>query len=133
MVFLGCSFTYLFGNWEGKTCAIAYMITVLGTYIFNSGERTSIDINILLIDILCFFIFVFISLKSNKNWTIWLSGLQLSEVLAHFPGIILTDYTSHTYEALQGFWAIPTLFVMALGIFFERLDGDERFVDYKKD
>ncbi len=80
--------------------------------------------NVLFIDILCLISYVILAIKSRQNWTIWLAGLQLSEVLAHLPTIILTGFVAHTYEAMQGFWAVPTLFTMVVGVFFERLDSN---------
>lgn len=63
------------------------------------------------------------ALAGQRYWPVWFAGFLGAAVLTDMAALLAAPDSLWVYRTLSGFWAIPTLLVMALGI---HMDAKER-------
>ena len=81
---------------------------------------------VLAIDFLLFLAMTAIAVRSPRHWPVWFAGLQLASVLFGIAALLWPVQNQGIYRTLAGFFAIPAMLAMALGLFLDRLAGLER-------
>lgn len=69
----------------------------------------------MLIDIAVLAAFATIALHSNRFWPLWVTGLQLTTMIAHLLKLIDPDLLPVAYAAAARLWSYPILLVIAVG------------------
>ena len=59
---------------------------------------------------------VIIALNSKKTWPIWVAAFQLNTVLADLAIFVSVSHSNKFYYILATIWAVPTLAVIAMGV-----------------
>lgn len=123
----GCLYVLLYGGREGKFAAFGYAFTVsLTLAIQNRGQLFEFDAGVFFTDFI-FFIYLYImSIYTSRYWVLYTTGFQLAGVISHFPIIIIGVKTPKIFELFQGFWAIPIIISMVIGVFLSESGQDEK-------
>ncbi|MEO7410124.1 MAG: hypothetical protein ABIU10_02210 [Sphingomicrobium sp.] len=110
--------------WRGRSdervaAAVCLLATALShlVLILNSpaGRFHQLETGILVIDVLAFLGFVSIALWSQRFWPLYVAGLQLTSLLAHFARVSQIDLLPVAYAAAERFWSYPILIIIAVG------------------
>jgi len=74
-----------------------------------------VESTLLLVDSAVFLGFLWVSLRSDRFWPLWVAGLQLTSILGHVMKAIDSELFSRAYAAALVFWFYPMLLVIAIG------------------
>ena len=75
----------------------------------------SVETKLLLVDLAVFAGFLWVALRSDRFWPLWIAGLQLTMLLGHALKILDADLFSKAYAAALLFWAYPEVLILAIG------------------
>ena len=64
---------------------------------------------------------VTLALRSRRYWPLWFAGFQFAAVLTSTSAIIFSGDNRWIFQMLGGFWAIPALVSMCIGLAKDRL------------
>lgn len=118
---ISCTYSFLFGSIEGKLSSTLIFTATIATHILYTHQQWyEIHLFILVVDLFLLIFVYFLSLHSTKNWLLWMSGFLLVGVATHLSPVFSNLFNPRAYELLQGFWSIPVMLTMALGIFMNR-------------
>jgi len=116
-----CAYAWLRGGWEGRLAATFLMVAVVASAVAAYFAGSSLKIwAMLAIDGTLLIALGFIAYRSDRYWPLWLVGLHLLTVCAEIAALIDKKPLAGAYEAVQAFWSIPALLVMALGVLLDR-------------
>jgi hypothetical protein len=111
-------YAFLRGSDDARKIAV---ICVLGTVLTHLAwsplpERfAGLEAGVLLVDLLVFAGFLWVALRSDRFWPLWIAGLQLTTILGHVLKIINVDLFSRAYGAALMFWSYPIVVILAVG------------------
>lgn len=60
------------------------------------------------------------SLRTQAYWPLWFAALHGIAVITSISGIAFVNSNLSYFQTLAGFWAIPSLLIMATGCFWDR-------------
>jgi len=95
-------------------CIAATVVSVL----FHSSfphRYAGIEPGDVVIDTLVLLAFVFIALRSDRFWPLWVAGLQLTMSMSHLFKALLPSLMPFAYAAAERFWSYPTLIIIFIG------------------
>jgi hypothetical protein len=76
---------------------------------------TDLETHVLAVDIVVFAGFLWVALRSDRFWPMWIAGLQLTTIIGHLLKAAETDLFSRAYGAALMFWGYPILLILAVG------------------
>ena len=92
-------------------CLVATILSVLLIRPYAMGFR-QVETWVALIDIGVLLAFVGIAMRSMRFWPLWVSGLQLTTVLAHGLRLLQPGLVDLAYAAAMRFWSYPILLIL---------------------
>jgi hypothetical protein len=69
----------------------------------------------LLVDLTALSAFIFVALRSDRFWPLWIAGLQLTTSISHFLKAVEFDLLPQAYAAAAKVWSYPILVILAVG------------------
>lgn len=115
-----CLYAAWRGGWEGRWAATLFMIAAFGGPFIIALPFLTKKSGLLLSDGLLLAGLIVIAMRSNRYWPLWVVALHLLSVCAELAAVIDGRRISHGYEALQAFWSLPILLIMASGVLLDR-------------
>ena len=97
--------------WRGRgdervAAAVCIGASLLSLAILRPLEDfQELEAGLLLIDMIVLASFVAIALTSQRFWPLWVSGLQLTSLLAHLGRVSRIDLVPVAYAAAERFWS----------------------------
>ncbi len=86
-----------------------------------------IETKLMLVDLCVFAGFLWVALRSDRFWPLWIAGLQLTAILGHILKVIDVQLFARAYAAALFFWAWPMVIILAIGTWrANRRDRRER-------
>jgi hypothetical protein len=79
-----------------------------------------LETGVMLIDALVFAGFLWVALRSDRFWPLWVAGLQLTTMLGHALKALDTALFQRAYGAALMFWAYPIVLILAVGTWRHR-------------
>jgi hypothetical protein len=113
-----CGYALWRGKFDERVTAIVCLVATLATRLALSptAQRySSLEEGVLIVDSITFLAFVYVALRSDRFWPLWVSGLQLTTTLAHFMKAIDASLFPQAYAAAGRFWGYPILLILAIG------------------
>lgn len=113
-----CGYALLRGRRDERLAAAACLAATLATRFVISpiGSRYDrMEMGLMLVDLAMLATFVFIALRSDRFWPLWVAGLQLTMTMAHLLKAIELDLLPKAYAAAAIFWSYPILLILAIG------------------
>ena len=115
LLFGVCGYALLRGRTDARIVAIVCLFATFASHAVVS-RYASVEIGVLMIDLVVFVLFTFVALRSDRFWPLWVSGLQLTTSLGHFLKAAQTDLLPLAYAAALRFWSYPILIILAVGV-----------------
>lgn len=118
ILLLTCAYALWRGRKDEKFAAIVCVAATIASVSMSSplNERyVGIEIGDLIVDCAVLAAFVFVALRSDRFWPLWIAGLQLTMSISHLLKAIEPDLLPLAYAAAQRFWSYPILLIIILG------------------
>jgi hypothetical protein len=99
-------------------CIIATILSAFGFYVmrrFHPIDYSGVQTSDLIVDSLVLVSFIFIAMRSDRFWPLWVAGLQLTISMSHLFKAIDLGLMPRAYAAAERFWSYPTLLIIAIG------------------
>ena len=112
------AYAFLRGKADERLAAAICVVATIATRLALSptAERYSgVELGVLLVDLLTLAGFVAIALRTDRFWPLWVAGLQLTTLVAHFLKAIQLDLLPHAYAAAGRFWVYPIFLIIVVG------------------
>jgi hypothetical protein len=124
-----CVYLWVYGGRTGRWMVADQFVTaVLAAVLsYNAPSFVWLQPRMAMLDVASLLVKIAIAFLSNRRWPIWVAALQLNTVLAQVAIMISPDFRNAFYYAMATIWAMPTLLVMVLGLYFDRRH-DQRLV-----
>lgn len=74
-----------------------------------------VETKLMLVDVAVFMGFLWVALRSERFWPLWIAGLQLTAILGHILKAVDIHLFARAYAASLVFWAYPMLLILAVG------------------
>jgi hypothetical protein len=125
-----CIYAFWRGGWEGRWTGTLFFVAALlsplaGGYARQFGMK---NIGLLSVDASLLLALCVIAARTNRYWPLWLVGLHSLTVCAELVALIDGRPLAGAYEALQAFWSIPVLSIMAYGVLLDRREDQRQHV-----
>lgn len=96
----------------GLVALTATLLSAASVHVLGGGRP--VEAAVAIVDLAVLALFVAIALRSYRFWPLWVSGLQLTTVLAHILRMLSPDLVYFAYQAAMRFWSYPILFIIAV-------------------
>ena len=117
--------SYAFGRgrwderWAAAICVGGSIATVIVSSPYNQ-RYSDVELGIFVIDAIALCGFVFVALRSSRFWPLWVAGLQLTSVLAHFLKAVHWNMIPQVYAVAERFWIYPIFLAIVVGTWRSR-------------
>lgn len=111
-------FAFIRGTRDERLVSLILIAGVIATELVLPPVRErfqGVEAGLVAVDMSVFLGFLFVALRSDRFWPLWVAGLQLTSILGHFMKAVDTGLFSRAYAAALVFWFYPMLLVIALG------------------
>lgn len=118
LLILVALYALLRGQRDEKNVGIILVVGVIATELALSpiNERFSgVEYYVMFVDLAVFGGFLWVALRSDRFWPLWVAGLQLTTILGHVMKLVDESLFSHAYGAALVFWVYPMLLILAVG------------------
>lgn len=119
LLFGACGYAFWRGNAEARIVAGTFFIGSFATIMVHShvrGGYSSVETGVFFVDFVCFLLFTYAALISDRFWPLWVSGLQLTTNFGHIMKMIDSHLLPFAYAAALRFWGYPILIILAVGV-----------------
>src|SRR5689334_20536392 len=85
ILFLVSAYAFVVGRSDERIAAATCLLATFATnLVYNPhGSFAAVEMGILSVDVATFAAFTFLALRTDRFWPLWISGLQLTTVIAH--------------------------------------------------
>lgn len=136
LILLGVAL-YAFGRGNGDEqlgagiCVLGSIATVIVSSPINS-LYSNVELGILIVDTAALGGFIIVAIRSSRFWPLWVAGLQLTSVFAHFLKAVHWGMIPQVYAAAERFWIYPIFLVIVIGTWRagRRQRGDSLLREY---
>lgn len=111
-------YTLIRGRRDERQVCIILVVGVLATHFVISPVThrfKGLETGVMYVDIAVFGGFLWVALRSERFWPLWIAGLQLTTVLGHLLKALETHLISWAYGAALAFWSYPIVLILAVG------------------
>lgn len=106
------------GGRDERLVALTCIVGVLATHALISpvARRFSgVELPVMAVDIAVFASFLWVALRSDRYWPLWVAGLQLTTILGHVLKATDAHLFARAYGAALIFWSYPIVLILAIG------------------
>lgn len=106
------------GRRDERVVGIVLVLGVIATHLVISPLKTrfaSVETHVFAVDVIVFFGFLWVALRSDRFWPLWIAGLQLTAILGHVLKAVDIHLFSKAYAAAMVFWSYPIVLILAIG------------------
>lgn len=111
-------YALLRGKRDERQVGLIFVIGVIATELVLPPARerfASVETRLMIVDLAVFAGFLWVALRSERFWPLWMAGLQLTAILGHVLKAIDVELFARAYAAALVFWAYPMLLILAVG------------------
>ena len=111
-------YAFLRGSRDERVVGVVLVVGVIATHLAWTpvNQRfAGLETGVMLVDIAVFAGFLWVALRSDRFWPLWIAGLQLTTILGHLLKAADTGLFSRAYGAALMFWGYPIVLILALG------------------
>jgi hypothetical protein len=111
-------YAFVRGRRDEREVCIILVVGVLATHLVISpvSQRfTGLETDVMYVDFAVFGGFLWVALRSERFWPLWIAGLQLTTVLGHVLKALQAHLISWAYGAALAFWSYPIVLILAVG------------------
>jgi hypothetical protein len=129
LVAVACGTAALLGGTAGRWTALLYVTAYVSTTgaSYVDWRWASPNYLVFAIDTVLLLGLYVVALRSRRYWPIWLAGLHVLTVCAHFSAMLAPALAFRVYFILEVVWSLPKMGVLLLGVLIDwRRDRDRR-------
>lgn len=118
LLFGSCGYALLRGRFDERLTAIVCIIATFASLALMGPIQlrySSVEVGVLIVDVLTLSAFTFVALRSDRFWPMWISGLQLTASIGHLLKAVQPDLMPLAYATAGRFWGYPILIILAVG------------------
>ena len=115
LLFSACAYALLRGTRDARIIAVACLVAAFASYPLR-GWYGSVELSVLIVDLLLFLVFTYVALGSDRYWPLWLAGLQLTGCLGHAMKAIEGNLLPMAYAVALRSWSYPILIILAVAV-----------------
>jgi len=111
-------YAFLRGSRDERIVGVVLVVGVIATHLAWSPVHqrfSALETNVFVVDVVVFAGFLWVALRSERFWPLWIAGLQLTAILGHVLKAIDASLFSRAYGAALMFWGYPILLILAIG------------------
>jgi hypothetical protein len=111
-------YAILRGTRDEQQVGILFVIGVIASELVLPPIRDryeGVETNLMLVDLAVFAGFLWVALRSDRFWPLWIAGLQLTAILGHILKLVDIHLFARAYAAALFFWAWPMMVILAIG------------------
>ena len=114
LLFGSCGYALWKGGRDARivaaTCLIAAFASIPG------AAYGSVETTVLIVDMLVLASFLYVALRSDRFWPLWIAGLHVTTMVGHALKLMSGDMVPIAYAVALRFWAYPELIILALAV-----------------
>jgi cyanate permease len=106
------------GSRDEREVGIVLVLGVIATHLVISPLKTrfaSVETHVFAVDLIVFMGFLWVALRSERFWPLWIAGLQLTAIMGHVLKAVDIHLFSKAYAAAMVFWSYPIVLILAVG------------------
>ena len=115
---LSCAYALWQGPNDNRLVAIICLLATILSHLLE-GPATSrfsaLEAWVFVVDAAALAGFTLVALRSERFWPLWVAGLQLTTIWAHFFKTLESGLVAQVYAAAERFWSYPILLILILG------------------
>lgn len=111
-------YAFIRGRSDERQVGLILVVGVIATHLVISPEQHrfgGLETAVMVVDIAVFLGFLWVALKSERFWPLWIAGLQLTTLFGHVLKAIDAGLFSWAYGAALAIWSYPILLLLAVG------------------
>lgn len=111
-------YAFIRGRRDERVVGVILVVGVIAThYAWTPLHQrfAGLETHVMAIDVAVFAGFLWVALRSDRFWPLWIAGLQLTAILGHLLKAVDVGLFSRAYGAALMFWAYPIVLILALG------------------
>jgi hypothetical protein len=111
-------YALLRGRRDERRVGLILVVGVIATHLVISPEQhrfTDLETAVLAVDLAVFAGFLWVALRSERFWPLWIAGLQLTTLFGHALKAFDAGLFSWAYGAALAFWGYPIVLILAIG------------------
>jgi hypothetical protein len=112
------AYAFAKGRMDERMAAVICVAATIGTILVNSPlsvRFSSVEVGVLIVDVLAFAAFTAIALRTDRFWPLWVAGLQLTTTMAHFLKAVDLNLMPQAYAAAARLWVYPIFLIIVIG------------------
>jgi hypothetical protein len=114
LLFGSCGYALWKGSRDARIVAATCLVAAFAS--IPIAAYGSVEINVLIVDLLVLASFLYVALQSDRFWPLWIAGLHVTTVVAHALKLITGDLVPIAYAVALRFWAYPELIILAIAV-----------------
>ncbi len=126
LLFGSCGYALWRGTRDARIIAATCLVAAFASYPFLTGYA-GVEISVLAIDLIVLALFVWVALKSDRFWPLWIAGLHVTTVIGHALKLMSGDLVPLAYAVALRMWAYPELIILVIAVW--RSEQRRRFPD----
>ena len=118
ILILSCGYAMFRGRADERMVAgVCIAASVISVAVLSpmSVRYTTIEKGEMAVDLVVLAVFLLVALRSDRFWPLWITGLQLTTILAHMLKAVDFKLLPFAYGAAERFWSYPILIIIAVG------------------
>jgi hypothetical protein len=111
-------YAFLRGSRDERFAGAVMVVGAIATHLAWSPLHhrfSGLETEVMAIDLVVFAGFLWVALRSERFWPLWIAGLQLTTILGHLLKVADVGLFSRVYGAALMFWSYPILLILAVG------------------
>ena len=118
LLLLVALYAFVRGSRDERQVGIVLVTGVIATTLAwspTANRYSGLETAVMLVDIAVFAGFLWVALRSERFWPLWIAGLQLTTIIGHLLKAIDADLFARAYGAALSFWGYPIVLILAIG------------------
>lgn len=111
-------YAFLRGRADERLAATICIVATAATHglMLAIGETYSkVETGLLLVDVATLAAFLYIALRTDRFWPLWVAGFQLTTLFSHALKAVQLDLMPQAYAAAAKFWVYPIFLAIVIG------------------
>ena len=107
------------GTNELRIAAAGCVVATIATRLLKApgaAKYSEMEFGVLAVDVSLFGLFLFIALRSQRFWPLWVAGFHLVTVAAHAIKAMKIDLIPTAYALAVQFWSYPVLLCIGIAV-----------------
>ena len=118
LLLLVAVYAFVRGSRDERQVGLVLVTGVIATTLALSPTAhrySGLEEAVMLVDIAVFAGFLWVALRSERFWPLWIAGLQLTTILGHVLKAVDAQLFARAYGAALSFWGYPIVLILAIG------------------